>query len=63
VIHTSKDLDRNEQRRLSAAVDIIPKSVVNSRELALATFAEAFRKAGLALQPRMEHQPVPAESK
>jgi signal transduction histidine kinase/CheY-like chemotaxis protein len=63
VIHTSKDLDRNEQRRLSAAVDIIPKSVVNSRELALATFAEAFRKAGLALQPRMDHQPVPVESK
>jgi signal transduction histidine kinase/DNA-binding response OmpR family regulator len=61
VIHTSKDLDRNEKSRLNAAIDIIPKSVVNSRELALATFTDAFRKAGLTLQPRMENQPVTAE--
>jgi len=49
VIHTSKDLDKREQARLSAAVDIVPKTVMSSRESALASFSEAFRKAGLTL--------------
>ncbi|MGE5056642.1 MAG: ATP-binding protein [Acidobacteriota bacterium] len=49
VIHTSKDLDKEEQARLSAAIDIIPKTVMNSRESAIARFSEAFRKAGLTL--------------
>jgi CheY-like chemotaxis protein len=49
VIHTSKDLNKEEQARLSAAIDIVPKTVMNSRESALASFSEAFRKAGLTL--------------
>ena len=51
VIHSSKDLDKAEQARLSAAIDIVPKTVMNSRESALASFSEAFRKAGLTLLP------------
>ena len=51
MIHTSKDLDKAEQARLSAAVDIVPKTVMNARESALASFSEAFRKAGLTLLP------------
>ena len=51
VIHTSKDLNKEEQARLSAAIDIVPKTVMSSRESAVASFAEAFRKAGLTLLP------------
>ena len=60
VIHTSKDLDKKEQARLSAAIDIIPKTVMSSRESALASFSEAFRKAGLTLLPTHD-QVVAAE--
>jgi signal transduction histidine kinase/CheY-like chemotaxis protein len=58
VIHTSKDLDKKEQARLSAAVDVVSKTVMYSRESALASFSEAFRKAGLTLLPT--HDPVVA---
>lgn len=51
VIHTSKDLDKTERARLSAAIDIVPKTVMSSRDNALASFSEAFRKAGLTLLP------------
>jgi CheY-like chemotaxis protein len=60
VIHTSKDLDKTERARLSAAVDIVPKTVMSSRESALASFSEAFRKAGLTLLPTHD-QVVAAE--
>ncbi len=60
VIHTSKDLDKKERARLSAAVDIVPKTVMSSRESALASFSEAFRKAGLTLLPTQD-QVVAAE--
>ena len=58
MIHTSKDLDKKEQARLSAAVDVVSKTVMYSRESALASFSEAFRKAGLTLLPT--HDPVVA---
>jgi signal transduction histidine kinase/CheY-like chemotaxis protein len=54
VIHTSKDLDKTERARLSAAIDIVPKTVMSSRESALASFSEAFRKAGLTLLPTQD---------
>jgi CheY-like chemotaxis protein len=60
VIHTSKDLDKAERARLSAAIDIVPKTVMSSRESALASFSEAFRKAGLTLLPTHD-QVVAAE--
>lgn len=60
VIHTSKDLDKVERARLSAAIDIVPKTVMSSRESALASFTEAFRKAGLTLLPTND-QAVVAE--
>ena len=60
VIHTSKDLDKREKARLSAAIDIVPKTVMSSRESALASFSEAFRKAGLTLFPTHD-QAVVAE--
>jgi signal transduction histidine kinase/DNA-binding response OmpR family regulator len=60
VIHTSKDLDKAEQARLSAAIDIVPKTVMSSRESALVSFSEAFRKAGLTLLPTHD-QVVAAE--
>lgn len=60
VIHTSKDLDKVERARLSAAIDIVPKTVMSSRESALASFSEAFRKAGLTLLPTND-QAVVAE--
>jgi CheY-like chemotaxis protein len=60
VIHTSKDLDKTERARLSAAIDIVPKTVMSSRESALASFSEAFRKAGLTLLPTHD-QVVAAE--
>jgi CheY-like chemotaxis protein len=55
VIHTSKDLDKQERARLGAAIDIVPKTVMTSRESALASFSEAFRKAGLTLLPTHDH--------
>jgi signal transduction histidine kinase/DNA-binding response OmpR family regulator len=60
VIHTSKDLDKEERARLSAAIDVVPKTVMSSRESALAGFSEAFRKAGLTLLPTHD-QVVAAE--
>ena len=61
VIHTSKALDDNERSRLSSAVDIIPKSIMSSRELAATRFSEAFKKAGLKYATGAHSQPVAAE--
>ena len=61
VIHTSKSLDSHDYSRLSSAIDVIPKSVMASREAAAARFAEAFKKAGLAYVTRHQGQPIAAE--
>jgi signal transduction histidine kinase/CheY-like chemotaxis protein len=61
VIYTSKTLDSHEYSRLSTAVDVIPKSIMGSREVAAARFSEAFKKAGLAYVTRHIGQPVAAE--
>jgi signal transduction histidine kinase/CheY-like chemotaxis protein len=61
VIYTSKTLDGHEYSRLSSAVDVIPKSIMGSREVAAARFSEAFKKAGLAYVTRHIGQPVAAE--
>jgi signal transduction histidine kinase/CheY-like chemotaxis protein len=61
VIYTSKNLEEHEYSRLSTAVDVIPKSIMGSREVAAARFSEAFKKAGLAHVTRHIGQPVAAE--
>ena len=61
VIHTSKTLDSHDYSRLSSAIDVIPKSVMASREVAAARFAEAFKKAGLAYVTRHHGQPIAVE--
>lgn len=47
VIHTSKVLDNEDQFRLHGALDVIPKSIMTTRDMAAARFAETLRKAGL----------------
>jgi signal transduction histidine kinase/DNA-binding response OmpR family regulator len=47
VIHTSKVLSGEEKLQLSAAVDVIPKSIMMTRDIATARFGETLRKAGL----------------
>ncbi len=61
IIHTSKVLDEEDYERMQAAVDVIPKSIMSSREIAAARFHEAFKKAGLAYVTRNSDQPVTAE--
>jgi signal transduction histidine kinase/CheY-like chemotaxis protein len=61
VIYTSKTLDGHEYSRLSTAFDVIPKSIMASREVAAARFSEAFKKAGLPYVMRHIGQPVAAE--
>lgn len=60
VIHTSKALDDSDYSRLSRAIDIIPKSIMSSREAAAARFSEAFSRAGLAGVVRANSHPVVA---
>ncbi len=48
IIHTSRDLDKNDKARLEGVIDIILKDGRIPREMKLASFAEAFRKAGIA---------------
>ena len=52
IIHTSKMLDDNEYTRLRRAVDVIPKSIMASREAAEMRFSEAFKKVGLSYTRR-----------
>jgi signal transduction histidine kinase/CheY-like chemotaxis protein len=47
VIHTSKSLQDEDYRRLESAIDIIPKSIMSSRESAIGRFSRALVKAGL----------------
>lgn len=58
VIHTSKSLDGHEYSRLSSAVDVIPKSILASREAAAARFTEVFKKAGLVYVKGHSGQPI-----
>jgi CheY-like chemotaxis protein/anti-sigma regulatory factor (Ser/Thr protein kinase) len=48
VVYTSKSLDDEDQARLRSAIDVIPKSIMSSRELALSRFSMALQKAGVA---------------
>jgi signal transduction histidine kinase/DNA-binding response OmpR family regulator len=61
VVHTSKTLESEDYSRLSSAVDIIPKSIMGSRELAVSRFSQALQKAGLTYVARTGNQPVGAE--
>jgi CheY-like chemotaxis protein len=57
VVHTSMSLEEQDYARLSAAVDVIPKSIMASRELAIFRFSQAFQKAGV-MQVVPTSQPV-----
>lgn len=61
IIHTSKMLDPTEEARLSTAIDVISKDVMSSREIAVASFSAAFKKAGLSFVARVKDHPVAAE--
>jgi CheY-like chemotaxis protein len=58
IIHTSTILDEDDRRGLEQAAFIVPKSHMSSRELATASFAEAFDKAGLKHELRLERPMV-----
>jgi signal transduction histidine kinase/DNA-binding response OmpR family regulator len=60
VIHTSKVLDGEDQVRLNSALDVIPKSIMTSRDAAAARFGESLRKAALAYTTRAGSEPVEA---
>ena len=61
VVHTSRTLDTGDYSRLNGVFDIIPKSIMASRELAISRFSQALQKAGLTYVARTCNQPVPAE--
>jgi hypothetical protein len=61
IVHTSMNLTPHDCESLSSAIDIIPKSIMSSRELAAARFAQAFQHAGLTYISRATDQPVGAE--
>jgi CheY-like chemotaxis protein len=61
IVHTSMSLAPHDYERLSSAIDIIPKNIMSSRELAAARFAQAFQQAGLTYISRANDQPVVAE--
>ena len=47
VIYTSKFLENKDYERLAGTIDIIPKSIMSSRELAVLRFSQALQKAGV----------------
>ena len=61
VVHTSKSLDPDEYARLSSAVDIIPKSIMGTRDLAVSRFSQALEKAGLTYVARTSNQTTAVE--
>lgn len=61
IVHTSKVLENDDYLRMSSAIDVIPKSIMSSREAAAARFSAAFKKAGLAYVCRISDQPVAAK--
>jgi signal transduction histidine kinase/DNA-binding response OmpR family regulator len=61
VVHTSKTLEADDYSRLSGAIDIIPKSIMGSRDLAVLRFSQALQKAGLTYVARTNNQTVTVE--
>jgi CheY-like chemotaxis protein len=61
IIHTSKSLEDEDYSRLRSAIDVIPKSVMGTRDLAVSRFSQAFQKAGLKYVARAGNQPVVSE--
>jgi signal transduction histidine kinase/CheY-like chemotaxis protein len=61
IIHTSKSLEDEDYARLRSAIDVIPKSVMGTRDLAVWRFSQAFQKAGLKYTARAANQPVISE--
>jgi CheY-like chemotaxis protein len=61
VVHTSKSLTEEDYSRLSGALDIIPKSIMASRDVAESRFSQALQKAGLIYVGRTSNQPMVAE--
>jgi len=57
VVHTSMPLEEKDYARLSGTIDVIPKSIMGSRELAISRFAQAFQKAGVS-DNGLTNQPV-----
>ena len=47
VVHTSRSLGDEDYERLRTAIDIIPKSIMSSRDLAASRFSQALQKAGV----------------
>lgn len=47
IVHTSRPLEEEDYARLRSAIDIIPKSIMGSRELAMSRFSQALQKAGV----------------
>ncbi len=60
VVYTSKVVTREEQARLSSALDIIPKSMMATRDLAITRFGEALHKAGLSFYPSASPETIEA---
>jgi signal transduction histidine kinase/CheY-like chemotaxis protein len=56
VVHTSRLLDEEDQRKLDSALCVVPKSDMSSRELATASFAEVFLRAGLKSNLKSDRQ-------
>ena len=61
VVHTSRSLDDDDYEQLSSAIDIIPKNIMTSRELAALRFTQALRKAGITDRTRDSHALSAAE--
>jgi CheY-like chemotaxis protein/anti-sigma regulatory factor (Ser/Thr protein kinase) len=61
VVHTSKTLESADYSRLEGALDIIPKNIMGSRELAISRFSQALQKAGVTYVARTGTQLVAAE--
>lgn len=60
VICTSHSVTREEQSRLSSVLDVIPKSMMATRDLAAQRFGEALHKAGLSIHSGANSQAVEA---
>jgi CheY-like chemotaxis protein len=60
VICTSHSVTREEQSRLGSVLDIIPKSMIATRDLAAQRFGEALHKAGLSIHSGANSQAVEA---
>jgi signal transduction histidine kinase/CheY-like chemotaxis protein len=47
IVYTSKFLEHEDYERLAGTIDIIPKSIMSSRDLAIMRFSQALQKAGV----------------